>query len=170
MSTTNPRGKETRLRVGFIASNIFQLFHYRAIASHLDADVTVYLEARDEDFGLTKEAVDSLMPGCRVTWVASEELLSIDGQCEVLVCQTPVGALTFFTRSLLVAQQYSLAKEQYQYGPWRAQANLNLMYGPYSARGGLRIRDHRAGREPPARRPRPRWRGSCPRRAPRGLA
>jgi hypothetical protein len=121
-----------RLHVGFILTTPFQLFHYGAIAKHLDADLTVFVELRDDDFEVTGAAIQAKIPGAAVAWVPSDNLVSIDGQCDVLVCQTPVGALTFFTRSLLVAQQYSLAKESYQYGPWRSQASLNLMYGDYS--------------------------------------
>src|SRR5690606_9682719 len=66
-------------------------------------------------------------------WLKSEHLGSIDGECDVLVCLTPVPLMKFFSKSLIVAQQYSLAKEEYQYGLWRAQASLNLMYGGYSA-------------------------------------
>lgn len=122
------------MKVGFILTTPYQLFHYGAIAEHLDADVTVYVELRDEDFSVSSDAIRERIPGCRVAWVESSQLASIDGECDVLVCQTPVGALQFFSRSLLVAQQYSLAKEAYQYGPWRSQASLNLMYGDYSTR------------------------------------
>ncbi|MBK7820142.1 MAG: stealth family protein [Tessaracoccus sp.] len=122
------------MNVGFILTTPYQLFHYRAIAAHLSAEVTVYVELRDEDFSVSSDDILTQIPGCRIAWIESSRLASIDGECDVLVCQTPVAALQFFSRSLLVAQQYSLAKEAYQYGPWRAQASLNLMYGDYSTR------------------------------------
>ncbi|MBP8918152.1 MAG: stealth conserved region 3 domain-containing protein [Micropruina sp.] len=122
-----------RAHVGFILTAPYQLFHYGAIREHLGNDVSVYVEVREDDFGVTRSIVERHMAPCRVVWVASHDLADIDGTCDVVVCQTPIPVMKFFSRSKVVAQQYSLAKEQYQYGVWRSQADLNLMYGPYSA-------------------------------------
>ncbi len=119
--------------MGFVVTTPYQLFHYGAIRAHLSGTVTAFIEIRDDDFGVTRELIKQHLGACDVRWIDSDDLKSIDGQCDVLVCQTPVPVLKFFTRSRVVAQQYSLAKEQYQYGIWRAQADLNLMYGEYSA-------------------------------------
>src|SRR5699024_1730547 len=96
------------------------------------ANAKAYIEIRKQEFGVTKEMVEEHLPGADVAWVNSHDLGKIDGRCDVFVCQTPVPVMKFFEKSFIVAQQYSLAKEQYQYGVWRAQANLNLMYGRYS--------------------------------------
>jgi len=120
------------MRVGFIVTVPYHLFHFREIRRHLNCNVTVYVEVRDEDLGVTHDLVRKHIPDAAVKWVRSADLRKIDGECDVLVCQTPVPLMKFFRKSLLVAEQYSLAKEQYQYGLWRAQANLNLMYGGYS--------------------------------------
>lgn len=119
------------MRVGFIITSPYQLFHYGRIAQYL-ADKTAYIEVRDDDFGLTSRFVEAHLADAEIVWVNSSQLRRIDGECDVLVCQTPVPIMHFFSKSLVVAQQYSLAKERYQYGVWRAQASLNLMYGPYS--------------------------------------
>ncbi len=119
------------MRVGFIITSPYQLFHYGRIAEHL-AEKTAYIEVREHDFGLTSRVVEAHIPGAEIAWVNTSRLARIDGECDVLVCQTPVPIMQFFSKSLVVAQQYSLAKERYQYGVWRAQASLNLMYGPYS--------------------------------------
>lgn len=116
------------MRVGFIITAPYQVFHYREIARHFD-HVTAFLEAREDDFGLTSGFVREHFPSAQIKWVHTSRLRSIDGECDVLVCQTPVPALQFFERSRLVAQQYSLAKQTYQYGLWRAQADGNLLYG-----------------------------------------
>lgn len=119
------------MHVGFIITSAYQLFHYRRIQAHVERS-SAFIEVRDQDFGVTESMVRAALPGADVKLVNSKALKRIDGVCDVLVCQTPVPLMHFFSRSLTIAQQYSLAKEQYQYGVWRAQASLNLMYGPYS--------------------------------------
>lgn len=119
------------MRFGFIITSSYQLFHYGRIARYLP-DKTAYIEVRDKDFGLTSELVATHIPKAEIVWVSGSGLGRIDGQCDVLVCQTPVPIMHFFSKSLVAAQQYSLAKERYQYGAWRSQASLNLMYGRYS--------------------------------------
>lgn len=123
---------EQKMRVGFIVTVPYHLFHYREIRRHLNCQVIVYVEVRDEDLGVTNDLIRMHIPDAAIKWVRSADLKKIDGECDVLVCQTPVPLMKFFRKSRLVAEQYSLAKEQYQYGLWRAQANLNLMYGKYS--------------------------------------
>jgi len=119
------------MHVGFIATTPYQLFYYKKIYQFFDR-VTVFAEVRKEDFGLNRELIKSCMPDAEIFWIVSQKLARIDGLCDVLVCQTPVPVLKFFSKSFVVAQQYSLAKEYYQYGLWRAHASLNLMYGQHS--------------------------------------
>jgi len=119
------------MHAGFIATTPYQLFHYKKIYQFFDR-VTVFAEIRKDDFGLNRELIKSCMPEAEIFWITNQKLARIDGLCDVLVCQTPVPVLKFFSKSFVVAQQYSLAKEYYQYGLWRAHASLNLMYGRYS--------------------------------------
>lgn len=127
------RSAAERIHVGFIVTAPYQLFHYGAIRRHLHGRITAYIELRENDFGVSRGLVERHMAPCHVQWIASDDLGTIDGKCDVVICQTPVTVMKFFTKSLVVAQQYSLAKEHYQYGVWRSQADLNLMYGNYSA-------------------------------------
>jgi len=117
--------------IAFLVTSPYQLFHYRAIASHL-TDVTVVIEYRDMDYGVTDEIVVDLIPGASIERTSRERFSALDGKYAAVVCQTPILPLEFFEKSFVVAQQYSLAKESYQYGVWRTHAHLNLMYGAYS--------------------------------------
>jgi hypothetical protein len=119
------------MRVGFLVTTPYQLFHYKWIAPEFD-DVTAILEVRDRDLGLDEGVVRQQLPTAKVAWVPKGRLEDIDGIYDIVVCQTPILPHRFLSRTLVVAQQYSLAKEAYQYGPWRMHADLNLMYGPYS--------------------------------------
>lgn len=114
-----------------MVTTAYQLFHYKNIAAHL-SDVTAVIEVREQEFDLTDEVIAEHLPGVPVETVSRERLKDLDGRFEAVVCQTPILPLEFFDSSYVVAQQYSLAKENYQYGVWRAQADLNLMYGDYS--------------------------------------
>ena len=117
------------MRVGFLVTSPYQVFHYRQIARHLDS-VGVICEARRSDLGLETEAVAAAFPGADIDWVTEDRLADLDGRFDAIVCQTPILPLKFLRGSRVIAQQYSLAKQRYQYGIWRAQADLNLMYGP----------------------------------------
>lgn len=129
---THASASRDDVRVGFILTTPYQLFHYGPIRRTLTCHVSVFVDVRKKDFGLSRELIEEHMAPCQIYWVPSEDLSGIDGKADVLVCQTPIPVLKFFTRSLVVAQQYSLAKERYQYGIWRSQADLNLMYGEHS--------------------------------------
>jgi hypothetical protein len=117
--------------IAFLVTSPYQVYHYKWIASHF-TDATAVIEVRDREYGLTEEFVAEHLPDCGRHWVAKDNLTSLDGRFDAIVCQTPILPLEFLRKSLVVAQQYSLAKEQYQYGVWRAHAQLNLMYGNYS--------------------------------------
>ena len=119
------------MSVGFLVTSPYQIHHYQAIARHLP-DAEVVIEVREQEYGLSEEFVAQHLPGREIHWLSRERLARLDGHFRAIVCQTPVLPLEFPASSLVVAQQYSLAKERYQYGVWRAHAHLNLMYGPYS--------------------------------------
>jgi Stealth protein CR2, conserved region 2/Stealth protein CR3, conserved region 3/Stealth protein CR1, conserved region 1/Stealth protein CR4, conserved region 4/CDP-Glycerol:Poly(glycerophosphate) glycerophosphotransferase len=124
--------KGKRMKTGFILTTPYQVFHYKRIAKHLSGQIEIIMEMRDQELGLDKRKIAEDFPGMHIRKIHQRDLIRLDGTYDVLVCQTPVPVMQFFTRSLVVAQQYSLAKEVYQYGIWRVHAHLNLMYGSYS--------------------------------------
>jgi hypothetical protein len=116
--------------VAFIISHPFQYQFYASIAEKLNEPVFV-LEGRVKTpFSFSEDFV-SRLPGS-VIRLDTTELIALDGLVDVIFCMTPVHVLTIFKASKVVALQYSLAKEIYQYGPWRIAAHLNLMHGQYS--------------------------------------
>ncbi len=118
-------------RIAFLITNRYQVHHYRPIAAALGAS-TFVIETRDRDFEVDEAFIRAHLPAATVEWVPKQHLRTLDGRFDVIVCQTPVLPNALLERSLVVAQQYSLGKETYQYGVWRSLANANLMYGPYS--------------------------------------
>ncbi|HZE38223.1 MAG TPA: stealth conserved region 3 domain-containing protein [Stackebrandtia sp.] len=118
--------------IAFLVTSPYQVFHYRRIAEHLD-DFAVVGERRDQDFGLSERFISEHLPNTELLWKHQDDLSDLDGRFDIVVCQTPILPLKFLSKTMVVAQQYSLAKERYQFGVWRSHADLNLMYGPESA-------------------------------------
>ncbi|MDX2379662.1 MAG: hypothetical protein QNM02_07880 [Acidimicrobiia bacterium] len=118
--------------IAFLISNPYQIHHYSPIAKHLGG-VSFVVEHRDVDLGVTEELIRREVPHAHIEHTTYGRLGELDGRYEVIVCQTPVLPHRLLEQSLVVAEQYSLAKENYQYGVWRALCDLNLMYGQYSA-------------------------------------
>ncbi|TDT17311.1 stealth protein CR2 [Ilumatobacter fluminis] len=117
--------------IAFLLSNQYQAHHYAPIARHL-GDVTVIVDRREQDFGVDDQFLAGHFPGAAVTWVDHRDLALLDGRFRLIVCQTPVLPQRLLRRTLVVAQQYSVAKEAYQFGAWRSLPDLNLLYGPAS--------------------------------------
>lgn len=116
------------MSIAFLITSPYQVFHYEQIVPHL-SDVTIVCEVRKKNFGLDEALIAQHFPNLPVEWVFQDKLPELDGRFEVIVCQTPILPMLFLKESLVVAQQYSLAKERYQYGTWRSHADANLMYG-----------------------------------------
>lgn len=118
------------LRVGFIISHPFQYQFYAPIAEKLIEPVFVLEGRAKTPFHFSEDFVTQLNGS--VVRLDTGELRALDGLVDVVFCMTPIHVLKLFKVSKVVALQYSLAKEVYQYGPWRIPADLNLMQGQYS--------------------------------------
>jgi len=120
------------MNIAFLITTPYQLHHYGPIGAHLDPG-TVVIEVRDDHHGMSNELVAEHLPGWNIEVIAQQHLRDLDGVYDAFVCQTPILPMRFLKHSMIVAQQYSLGKETYQYGVWRSHADLNLMYGRYSS-------------------------------------
>ncbi len=61
------------------------------------------------------------------------DIVELDGSYDAIFIQTPFPLIEKLSKSRLISVQYGLAKERHNYGVWRSLADLNLMYGSYSA-------------------------------------
>ena len=123
--------------VGFIISHPFHLSIYGNLAKHFRNPVFIIETRKKEPFDFSAEFLASV-PGDVVT-LKTDELTDVDGMLDVVFALTPVHVLSFFSKTKVVALQYSLSKEVYQYGLWRSIADLNITFGPYSFE---RVRGH----------------------------
>lgn len=120
------------MNVALLLTNAYQIHHYRHLLPWLPSPPAIVVEVRDEDFGVSDALLAAYFPGSTIEWIPRTRLDSLDGRYDVVVCQTPILPMRFLKKTKTIALQYSLAKERYQYGLWRAHVDLNLMYGPYS--------------------------------------
>lgn len=65
--------------------------------------------------------------------VNRQNVAAAAAEYDVLFFQTVFPGIETISGTPLVSMQYGLAKEQHNYGEWRSLADLNLMYGKYSA-------------------------------------
>ena len=110
-------------RIGFLISHPFQYQFFQRIASHYKDPVFILELRKGTPFEFSEDFVSSL-PG-QVLRIPEGRLKAVDGLLDVVYCMTPKHVLTLFETTKTVALQYSLAKEVYQYGAWRAAADLN---------------------------------------------
>ena len=118
------------MKVAFIVWNPFQLIQFEPLAK-LCIDPTVVL--------IDKETNAKLFPPgmlkskyWKTVFVKPAEIPLIDGTHDAIFFQSAFPNIEKIKKTKLVSLQYGLAKERHNYGEWRALADMNLMYGPYS--------------------------------------
>src|SRR4051812_24891202 len=104
----------SKIRTGFIISHPFQYQFYAPIAKLLHEPV-FFLDVREKTPFRYDDDFIAALPG-QVVILKTSELVCLDGLVDVVVTMTPVHVLQLFKRTKVVAIQYSLAKEVYQYG------------------------------------------------------
>ena len=121
----------TQPAVGFIARNEFQFkqveWLWRAYPHS-----RVLLVGNAVDWGTFLERISAEDRG-RFLILSFRQAVALDGTFDVLFFQTPFPLIEEITKTRLVCVQYGLAKERHNYGEWHSLADMNLMYGEYSA-------------------------------------
>lgn len=121
------------MRLGFYAWNLFQIQHVVALLRRLD-EASLFFHARsgtDVDAILKHPTVADVADRAEV--LRDRDIPSLDRRLDALVFQTLFPGIETLEQPCLIGLQYSMAKERHQYGAWRAIADLNLVYGPWSA-------------------------------------
>lgn len=117
--------------VGFVARNEFQFKQIERLWQAYPFS-KVLLVGNAVDWGLFLETI-RLEDRERFLVLTYRQAASLDGTFDVLFFQTPFPLIEEITRTRLVCVQYGLAKERHNYGEWHSLADMNLMYGDYSA-------------------------------------
>lgn len=120
------------LRVGFVLSHPFHYFIYRPLIKALKNPLVVIETRKKTPFEFSREFIRKL--GCPYVILDENQLGTVDKQVDVIFVMTPKHLGAKFSHAKTVIMQYGMAKEYYNYGLWRCQGDLNMMYGTYSHR------------------------------------
>lgn len=119
------------IKAGFIVRNKFQIQQFETLAaSYANSEFLLYARK-----GLQHEFSADELAGFRrpVKLIRRDNISKMASNYDVVFFQTVLPGIELIDGTPLVSVQYGLAKERHNYGEWRALADLNLMYGRYSA-------------------------------------
>jgi hypothetical protein len=118
-------------RLAFVARNEFMFLQIEKLwRSYAGAHVLLVGAMADWDEFLARQEASERHLFRQVNF---RDLVKLDGSYDAIFIQTPFPLIERLNKSRLISVQYGLAKERHNYGVWRSLADLNLMYGPYSA-------------------------------------
>lgn len=118
------------MRVAFLIWNKFQLKHFSNFYDIFD-DVTIIIERRPANNGVFSVS-DLAEINVKKLFVDKSKIKLIDGVFDVIFCQTVFPQIEHIEKSKIAMVQYGLAKENHNYGTWRAYADVIFSYGEYS--------------------------------------
>lgn len=122
----------THPKIAFVGWNPFQFLHFaRLVPAFPDATLVVERRpkaARTFDF----DVLTTISP--HIKQVDRGRMAELDGDFDVLICQTPFNGIGEFIRTKIAMLQYGYAKEAHNYGPWRSLADVCLTFGDYASR------------------------------------
>lgn len=122
------------MRIGFVVWNPFMVYHMRAIAEHLDDPVFLILDFQPTIDVLGVFGGDpAAFIGFEFEVIQPTDLAEKDGSLAAVVCPNPIAGMEYLQSTQCVGMQYSMAKDRYVNGPWRAMFDMTMTYGRYSA-------------------------------------
>lgn len=118
------------MNIGFVVWNPFQVVQFAQVIKAFPGSSIVVVDKGDNLKLFDQKWLASF--GARAVYVRQAHMPHIDGSFDVLFFQSPFPFMERLQHTRLVSLQYGLAKDRHNYGEWRALADMNLMYGPYS--------------------------------------
>nr|WP_244298017.1 CDP-glycerol glycerophosphotransferase family protein [Actinobacillus vicugnae] len=118
------------MKLAFIAWNSFQVLHFKSLLQALPSAFLI-IEKRRRSVPICRDILRDI--NNNIAYINHADIhAKIDGNFDVLVAQTAFEQLYLFRHTKIALLQYGYAKEPYNYGTWRAFADLNLVYGQYA--------------------------------------
>lgn len=117
-------------KIAFIGWNTFQFNHVSILLKAISSSKFIIECRNDEQTFIDPKILAEFSD--RVIKLPKGRVIEIDGDFDVLVCQTPFDDIEKFRDTKIVMIQYGYAKEPHNYGTWRSLADLNLTYGDYA--------------------------------------
>lgn len=118
------------MRVAFVVWNQFQLIQFENLIERIPGSMVLIMD-RGENMRYFDR---SLARKRNFKIIKQRAFATLDGAYDIIFFQSPFPAMQSFKITKLVSLQYGLAKEKHNYGEWRSLADMNLMYGDYSAK------------------------------------
>jgi tetratricopeptide (TPR) repeat protein len=110
------------------------VYHMKAIAEHFEQSSFLVLDHQPKIDVLSLFGDDlASFFGCAYQVVKPEDMLQLDGSFAAVVCPNPFPGMEYLHRTRCIGMQYSMAKDRYVNGPWRAMFDMTMTYGRYSA-------------------------------------
>jgi hypothetical protein len=119
-------------KVGFIGWNPFQFLHFGSLISKFPGATLVIEERRAARKSINLESFAEM--AVHTMHCNRRRMREIDGEFDVLVCQTPFAGIEEIRESRIAMLQYGYAKEAHNFGAWRSFADVCMTYGPYASR------------------------------------
>ncbi len=110
------------------------VYHMRAIAENLDDPVFLILDfqpAMDVMSVFGEDPAEFI--GFEFEVIKPTDLAERDGTLAAVVCPNPIAGMEYLQETRSIGLQYSMAKDRYVNGPWRAMFDMTMTYGRYSA-------------------------------------
>lgn len=118
-------------KLAFVARNEFMFLQIEKLwRTYPTSDVLLLGSMSDWDAFIARRDASERHRFRKVNY---RDAVKLDGSYNAIFIQTPFPLVEKFNKSRLISVQYGLAKERHNYGVWRSLADLNLMYGTYSA-------------------------------------
>jgi CDP-glycerol glycerophosphotransferase (TagB/SpsB family) len=119
-------------RYGFIAWNLFQIKHFAPLMRRVGNPIVLCPKERiTADFDEHREVIEDAL-GASILLIEERTIKDFDGLLRGIFSQTSFASAAQFLTTPLFALQYSMAKEEHQYGPWHVNFNAAFCYGNYS--------------------------------------
>ena len=118
------------MKIAFIAWNSFQVLHFKPLLKALP-NATLIIEKKKKSIAIGQSILQDL--NNNIAYIKQTHLYEkIEGVFDILVTQTVFEQLYLFRHTKIAMLQYGYAKEPYNYGTWRALADVNFVYGAYA--------------------------------------
>lgn len=119
-------------RIAFVGWNSFQFLHFTSVAAAFPGATLVVEERQYAGKDVRPDTFSST--SAHILRCDHKQMRRLDGQFDVIVCQTPFTGIEEIQHTKIAMLQYGYAKEAHNFGAWRSFADLCLTFGDYAAR------------------------------------
>lgn len=117
-------------KISFIVWNGFQLNLFAPLLKIYKNSTLIVEERKKNKAQIVANA--ALEENLDINIIISSKIELLDGEYDVMICQTIFHGIENISKSKIVMLQYGYSKSSHNFGHWRALADLNLVFGSYA--------------------------------------